>query len=97
MCCTGKDYAVEGAVRVALVDDEDAPRAAVASHLHRYSQEHGERFQVSSFSSGEEFTSPYRADYDMIFLDAGRVAATGPVAQFFSETAPKAFRDYIGG
>jgi DNA-binding LytR/AlgR family response regulator len=55
LCCTGKDYAVEGAVRVALVDDEDAPRAAVASHLHRYSQEHGERFQVSS--------------YDMIFLD----------------------------
>jgi thiamine transport system ATP-binding protein len=34
---------------------------------------------------------------DMIFLGAGRVAATGPVAQFFSETAPKAFRDYIGG
>ncbi|WP_162321676.1 LytR/AlgR family response regulator transcription factor [Nesterenkonia haasae] len=60
---------MEGAVRVALVDDEEAPRAIVASHLHRYSQEHGERFQISSFSSGVEFTSPYRADYDIIFLD----------------------------
>ncbi|GAB3186424.1 LytR/AlgR family response regulator transcription factor [Nesterenkonia suensis] len=60
---------MEGAVRVAVVDDEEEPRAILTSHLHRYQQTHGQPFEVSTFSSGEEFTSPYRAEFDLIFLD----------------------------
>ena len=32
----------------------------------------------------------------MVFVEDGKVAATGPTAQFFAYTGPKAFRRYIG-
>lgn len=60
---------MDGPVRIALVDDEEAPRAVLASHLHRYQQTHDQPFEIRTFDSGEAFTSPYRAEFDIIFLD----------------------------
>ena len=37
-----------------------------------------------------------RIGEDMVFLDNGRVAATGAAADFFDGTGPEAFRRYIG-
>jgi thiamine transport system ATP-binding protein len=37
-----------------------------------------------------------RASQKIVFLDGGRVAATGETASFFGATAPEAFRRYIG-
>ncbi|MBA1141095.1 thiamine ABC transporter ATP-binding protein [Mesorhizobium neociceri] len=37
-----------------------------------------------------------RIGEDMVFLDNGRVAATGTAADFFDGTGPEAFRRYIG-
>ncbi|MER8514656.1 thiamine ABC transporter ATP-binding protein [Mesorhizobium sp. M1060] len=37
-----------------------------------------------------------RIGEQMVFLDNGRVAATGPAADFFDGTGPEAFRRYIG-
>jgi thiamine transport system ATP-binding protein len=37
-----------------------------------------------------------RIGEDMVFLDNGRVAATGSAADFFDGTGPEAFRRYIG-
>ncbi|MET3661535.1 thiamine ABC transporter ATP-binding protein [Aquamicrobium ahrensii] len=37
-----------------------------------------------------------RISHDMVFIEGGRVAASGPVAEFFGEGGPEAFRRYIG-
>lgn len=37
-----------------------------------------------------------RIGHDMVFLEDGRVTATGSTAEFFSETGPAAFRRYVG-
>ena len=37
-----------------------------------------------------------RIAHDMAFIDGGRVAATGPIEEFFGKHGPAAFRRYIG-
>lgn len=37
-----------------------------------------------------------RISHDMVFIEAGKAAATGPVGEFFGEGGPEAFRRYIG-
>lgn len=37
-----------------------------------------------------------RISHDMVFIEGGRVAATGAIGKFFGEGGPEAFRRYIG-
>ncbi len=37
-----------------------------------------------------------RISHDIVFIEAGKAAATGPVGEFFGEGGPEAFRRYIG-
>lgn len=37
-----------------------------------------------------------RISHDMVFIEDGRVAATGAIEEFFGEDGPEAFRRYIG-
>jgi thiamine transport system ATP-binding protein len=37
-----------------------------------------------------------RVAQDMVFLENGAVAATGPIEEFFGPSGPEAFRRYIG-
>lgn len=56
-------------IRVAIVDDESSSRAVLAEHLKRYELEEGVAFDVRFFASGAEFSTKFRADYSIIFLD----------------------------
>jgi thiamine transport system ATP-binding protein len=37
-----------------------------------------------------------RISHDMVFIEAGKAVARGPVGEFFGEGGPEAFRRYIG-
>ncbi|WP_345477523.1 LytTR family DNA-binding domain-containing protein [Nesterenkonia rhizosphaerae] len=56
-------------VRVALVDDEDEPRAVLREHLRHCEDELDVVLHTEEFSSGEQLLQDYRPTHDLIFLD----------------------------
>ena len=57
-------------IHIALVEDDKEYRSLMLDYLHRYEQESGQRFQISSFSDGDEIaTDDYKAIYDLILMD----------------------------
>ena len=56
-------------IHIALVEDDAEYRSTILEYLHRYEKESGQRFQISSFSDGEEIVYDYTAVYDLILMD----------------------------
>jgi len=60
---------VVGVIRVGIVEDDAASAHLLVDYLHRYENEHGESFTVSTFTDGAQLVSKYRPDYDILLLD----------------------------
>lgn len=56
-------------IRIAIVEDEERNRAALVANLRRYEQEHGQTFEIATFTDGREILAKYRPIYDIVFLD----------------------------
>ena len=56
-------------IHIALVEDDEEYRSVILDYLHRYEAESGQRFQISSFTDGEEIVNGYKAVYDLILMD----------------------------
>ena len=55
--------------RVAIVEDSAESVIKLKTYLNRYEKENGEIFEIRTFADGDEITSDYQADYDIILLD----------------------------
>ena len=56
-------------IHIALVEDDETYRNVILDYLHRYEKESGQRFQISSYSDGDEIAAGYKAVYDLILMD----------------------------
>ncbi|MDR1092636.1 MAG: LytTR family DNA-binding domain-containing protein [Clostridiales bacterium] len=56
-------------VRIAVVEDDDAEAKTISDYISRFQKESRDVFKVARFWDGDEITSDYRPDYDIIFLD----------------------------
>ncbi len=56
-------------IRIAIVEDEERNRVLLTEHLRRYEQQHGLRFDITTFTDGREIIAKYRPDYDIVLLD----------------------------
>ncbi|MBR1843206.1 MAG: response regulator transcription factor [Oscillospiraceae bacterium] len=56
-------------IRIALVEDDAGYRRELKSLLERYGRESGEKFDIRTFSDGDEIAVGYKAEYDIILMD----------------------------
>ena len=56
-------------IRIAIVEDEERNRVLLTEHLRRYEQQHGLRFDITTFTDGREIIAKYRPDFDIVLLD----------------------------
>lgn len=56
-------------VRIAVVEDEQVYREQIVEYLHRYEEEHKEKFQVSVYRDGDDILQEYKAQFDIILMD----------------------------
>lgn len=56
-------------IRIAVIEDEPADQAQIASCLKRYEEEYSQPFSVHAFLDPSKFLSSHRTDYDLIFMD----------------------------
>lgn len=56
-------------IRIAIVEDEDEFVDQITEYLSRYQKESGHLFQIRRYHDGEEITSGYTRDYDIILMD----------------------------
>ena len=56
-------------IRIALVEDDRSYREELMRFLTRYERESGERFNITTFSDGDEIVENYSCDYDIILMD----------------------------
>ena len=56
-------------IRIALVEDDAEYRRQLNEYLSRYEKESGQRFHITSFADGDEITSTYKSDYDLMLMD----------------------------
>jgi DNA-binding LytR/AlgR family response regulator len=55
--------------RIAIVEDNQQSAELLKNYLARFSREKNQEFLIYHFSDGDEITSDYVANYDIIFLD----------------------------
>lgn len=65
------------AVRIAIVDDEQAQRDTLRAYLDRFSAEGGPRFELDEFPSGDALLAGYQLIYDILLLDVDMPGANG--------------------
>ena len=56
-------------LQIAIVEDEKDFAGQLSGFLEKYAKERGETLTLSAFSNGITFLDPYRAGYDIVFLD----------------------------
>ena len=56
-------------LHVAIVEDEKSSRDRLKGFLQRYMEENDYKIEITEFEDGIEIVIPYRASYDVIFLD----------------------------
>ena len=56
-------------IRVAIVEDDTEAAGTLRSHLMRYGEENSMQFQIRTFEHPLLFLEPYRADYDLVYMD----------------------------
>ncbi|MDO4328291.1 MAG: LytTR family DNA-binding domain-containing protein [Lachnospiraceae bacterium] len=55
--------------RIAIVEDNAHDAARLKKYLMQYAKEKEQKFTILEFSDGEDITTDYTADYDLILLD----------------------------
>ncbi len=56
-------------VRIAIVEDEEVFAEELAGYLKKYQKESGEEIQVKHYRDGDEITSGYKPQFEMILMD----------------------------
>lgn len=56
-------------IRIAVVEDDKAYREELMRFLKRYEQESNEKFQITTFTDGDEIVESYCGEYDIILMD----------------------------
>lgn len=56
-------------IRIAIVEDDTHDMARLKECLVQYAKESRQRFDILEFSDGEDITTDYTADYDIILMD----------------------------
>ena len=56
-------------IRIALVEDDENYRNTFLGYLKQYEKESGQQFRISVFTDGDEITSGFKADFDLILMD----------------------------
>lgn len=56
-------------VRIAVVEDDRNDMACLKECLMQYAKENRQRFDIVEFTDGEDITTDYSADYDIILMD----------------------------
>ena len=56
-------------MRIAIVEDDLAARQQLKTYVLKYFKGREKEVELSVFCDGDEIVEPYRADYDLIFLD----------------------------
>lgn len=62
---------------VAIVEDTPKEADMLKEHFSRYSEEQQVSFQITCFSSGDDFLINYRPIYDLVLLDIGLPGLNG--------------------
>ncbi len=56
-------------IRIAIVEDEQNYIDKLSEYLDRYKKEYGEQLSVTVFHDGDEISSGYKAQFDIILMD----------------------------
>lgn len=56
-------------IRIAIVEDEEAYVQQLISYLHEYQKTANEEIAVTVYRDGDEITSKYKSQYDIILMD----------------------------
>lgn len=56
-------------IRVAIIEDEDVPAQNLIKYLGRFQDENDLQFEIARYSSGEEFLSAYKKQFDVVLMD----------------------------
>lgn len=56
-------------VRIAVVEDDNSYVAELTEYLKSYQQSHEEKLEITIYRDGDEITSSYKAQFDIILMD----------------------------
>ncbi len=56
-------------IRIAIVEDEQNYIDKLSEYLNRYKKEYGEQLSVTVFHDGDEISSGYKAQFNIILMD----------------------------
>lgn len=56
-------------IRVAIVEDEESYVAILKRYLAKYEEEFEKQLEITVFRDGDEITSTYRAQFDIVLMD----------------------------
>lgn len=57
------------AMRVAIIEDDEATRCQLVNYLQRYTRQYETEFQIQQFSDGIKLAENYRPVYDILLMD----------------------------
>lgn len=57
------------AMRVAIIEDDEATRCQLVNYLQRYTRQYETEFQIQQFSDGIQLAENYRPIYDILLMD----------------------------
>lgn len=66
--------------RIAICDDEQHCRDQLTLFLHRFAEQHGEEFQITTFESADRLLLNYPKNLDLLFLDIAMNGVDGMAA-----------------
>lgn len=56
-------------IKIAIVEDESMYAKQLKEYLEQYEKEHGEAFDITIYSDGDEIVHKYKAQFDIILMD----------------------------
>ena len=56
-------------VNIAIVEDNENDRQAIAGFIKKYGEENGLSFNVAEFENAITFITNYNPSYDLVFMD----------------------------
>lgn len=56
-------------IRIAIVEDEELYAEQLRTYLQQYEKEHGDKFEITTYTDGDGIVSKYRSQFDIILMD----------------------------
>ena len=56
-------------LKIAIVEDDKADRAALVRYVQTYGEENGETFSISTFGDGLSFLAACETGFNIVFMD----------------------------